>query len=292
MPSDDVLLVLNCQQDLSYANRHVLRALYGDRFPELAFAIAATCAPDIAFRNIATAWEPRLRENICCACYDLADGRHPAGIHVTQPRLVEVARAAAAEGFRYVVFADDDCILSPRLDPAEIRHRFAATGAEAIVPSLWFCDRDDDSWLWTRHPTGYPAFDAASARFDRHRLLRHWESFSGTKAPPVLYVPMFGGFVDWLAFRVDFLDRLVPDLLALADLWHETAIPTAILHQTDRISLADGAALWGADRHQPTDALFGLLADRDFVHPIKLRWIGADAALTAYRRLAGGRPGN
>lgn len=289
MPSDDVLLVLNCQQDLSYGNRHVLSALYGGRFPELAFAIGATCPPDVAFRNIATAWEPRLRENTC-ACCDLADGRHPAGIHVTQPRLVEVARAAEAEGFEYVVFAEDDCVLSPRLDPAEVRRRFAATGAEAIVPSLWFCDRDDDSWCWTRHPTGYPALDAVAERFDRRRLLRHWATFAGTPAPPVHYVPMFGGFVDWLAFRVDFLGRLVPDLHALADLWHETAIPTAILHQTDRISLADGVALWGADRHQPTGALFSMLADRDFVHPIKLRRIGADPALAAYRQVAGGRP--
>jgi hypothetical protein len=254
--------------------------MYGDRFPDIAFAVGETCERDDRCTNIVTRWRPRLVDHFCGAC-NPAYGPHPAGNLCFHPRLVEVA--AAADGYEFVVFTEDDCVLAPRIDPTQIRRRCA--DMDAIVPFLSFCDRDDTSWVWTQHPTGYPAFDRVSDHFDRGRLLRHWAAFGGIPAPPVLYVPMFSGFVDFLVFRVDFIRRLVADLRVLEDVWHETAIPTAILHNTTRIGLADGVALWGAGRERSLEDLMGMLAAHDFVHPIKLSWFSDSEILDAYRRL-------
>lgn len=279
----DVLLVINCQEDRSYGNRRVLRAIYGDRFPHVLFAVGGGCVIDTDCPTIATAWRPRLLDN-ACACCDPRTDPHPAGRHATHPRLVDVARFARVHGFEIVVFAEDDCLLAPAIGPASIRARL--DGLDALVPYVGFCDRDSTSWLWTRHATGYSAYDVVAPEFDRNRLLRHWSEFSGEPPPPVLYAPMFGGFVDVLAFRTDLLLRMVPDLLALQDVWHEAAIPTALMHRTPRIGGLEGAALWGEDRNRPRGELFAMLAGRDYVHPIKLSLCPGDEALAAYRRVA------
>jgi hypothetical protein len=223
--TSNVLLVVICRQAVAYRNRRVLRALYAERFDDLAFALGAESAPDPDYWNILSNWRPRLADNLC-ACCDPARGRHPAGVHCNQMLLV--AAANAAEGYEFILFTEDDCLLSPRLDAGWVRQRCARV--EALVPWIALRERDDASWVWTQHPTGYPAFDAVASRFDRERLLRHWEDYSRTPAPPLLYTPMISGYRDWLALRIDLLHRMVPDLEALADVWHEAAIPTALVH--------------------------------------------------------------
>lgn len=275
----DILLVINCQQDLSYGNRRVLRTMYGERFGEILFTVGSSCPVDPEFPTLATSWAPRLLDNVC-ACCDPNHDPHPSGRHATHPRLVQVAEYAHRRGFPIVVFAEDDCILSPTLDPRAIRDRLE--NHDALIPYVGFCDRDSTSWIWTRHATGYPAFDVASPHFDRIRLLRHWSEFSGTVAPPILYAPMFGSFVDLLIFRTDLLVRMVPDLLALQDVWHEAAIPTALMHQTSRVGRLDGVALWNDERAQPREALFTLLNGKDYVHPIKLSYYPPHEILRSY----------
>jgi hypothetical protein len=267
MPRNDVLLVVNCQRDASYGNRHVLTALYGDRFPEIAFTVGASCSIDNAFRTIVTDWEPSLVDNQCACCPASHPwGRHPAGLHHFHPRLARLA--SLLDDYNYLVFVEDDCILSPRVDPEWVRSR--CSGVDALVVHLVFCDRDGRSWLWGRHPTGYEAFDRVAQRFDRRRLLRHYAELTGLPAPPVAYVPMYSACSDGYIFRTDLLRRMAPDLEALAEVWVEAAVPTALLHHTARLGPLNGLALWGDDRNRPTADLFAALADHDFVHPIKL----------------------
>ena len=83
-------------------------------------------------------------------------------------------------------------------------------------------------------------------------------------------MPLFSGYSDALAFRAEFLRSLAPELELLADVWMELAIPTAILHNTTQIGCWDGLALWGAERERSLAERFALLAEHDFVHPIKL----------------------
>ena len=283
MPTDSVLLVVNCQPPASYRNRRLLASLYGDRFPHVLFSVGEDCPDEPGLACLATP-RPLLPIDNLCACCDPASDPHPSGRHATHPRVVNIASYAVSRGFSVVLFVEDDCLLSPRLDPSSLLSRLA--GLDALIPYLGFCDRESASWVWTRHPSGYPAYDASCRSLDRPRLLRNWSSYSGQVAPPIAYTPLFGGFVDVLAFRVDVLLRMVPDLLALLHVWHEAAIPSAMLHQTSRIGRFDGLALWGDDRLRPAEELFTSLSGRDYVHPIKLSAIDPGAAASAYRRSA------
>lgn len=274
-----VLLVLNCQADFSYGNRRTLARLYGDRFPDLLFTVGASCAIDPDFPTLATDWSPRLKHNLC-ACCDPSVDPHPSGRHATHPRLARVAEYAASRGFEAVVFAEDDCLLGPSVDRDSILARLERH--DALVPHLGLCDRDDRAWVWTRHPTGYPAFDAASSTLDRPRMLRHYAAFSGGFAPPILAMPMFGGFVDMLVFRTELLLRMAPDLIALQDVWHEAAIPSALMNRTARVGPLRGRALWGDDRDLPTESLFAMLHGDDYVHPIKLSRVAESDAVRLY----------
>jgi hypothetical protein len=280
MPSGDVLLVLNCQPPIAYRNRRLLLDLYADRFPHVLFTVGPDCPADPSISTLATAWSPRLVENQC-ACCDPSD-RHPSGRHATHPRLVNVAKYAFSRGFSLVVFAEDDCLLSPRITPASILDRMS--GLDALIPYLSLCDRDSEAWVWTRHATGYAALDAVSTGLDRARLLRHWSLFSGQPAPPIAYTPLFGSFADMLVFRVDLLLRMVPDLVLLQDVWHEAAIPTAMIHRTHRIGRLDGIALWGSDRDRPASDLIAMLDGKDYVHPVKLSALPGGEVLSVYRR--------
>lgn len=277
--TNDCLLVINCQENRSYNNRKVLLALYGDRFPNIVFTVGASCAIDPDVHTLACSWEYRLKDNVC-ACCDPNMDPHASGRHATHPRLVEVAKQARE--FETIVFIEDDCVLSPKIDPDAIRERLGSN--DALIPYVGFCDRDSTSWIWTRHATGYSAFDEAACKFDRARLLRHWSEHSGQIAPPVLYTPMFGGFVDILVLRVKTLLAMVPDLIALQDVWHEAAIPSALMHRTARIGTIQGHALWGADRDQPREALFEKLAQGDYVHPIKLSYYTEEQARACYAK--------
>lgn len=278
-----VLLVANCQLPQSGANRGLLRSLYGERFPNLAFCVGpeGDRAPD----TIVSPWRPtRLLHHQCGACPP-EYSRHPAGIHQLHPRLVAIAESPLIEGADWLLFVEDDCLLGPHVTPESLAA--GAGNAEVVLSEVWLCDRDDDSWLWPWHPTGYEAFNAPGVadRLDRERMLAHWGAHSGQPAPPVLYTPLFGAFVDWILIRPALLRRMAADLLAMAEVWHELAIPTAILHQTSRIGRSNGLALWGKDRHQPLETLLGLLPGRDFVHAIKPGLYPAEALIAGYRAL-------
>jgi hypothetical protein len=284
-PSEIVALVVNCQLPRSYDNRRLLGALYGGRFPRMAFGVGPDVEPDPRFPTIVSRWRPRRYLHHQCGACPPDYWRHPAGVHQLHPRLVAIAESDALDGADWLLFVEDDCLLGPHVTPAGLAAR--AGDAEVVIPPLWFCDRDDDSWLWPAHPTGYAAFDedGVADRLDRDRLMAHWEAYSGRPAPPVLYTPLFGGFVDWILIRPALLRRMVPDLIAMAEVWHELAVPTAVLHHTRRVAVADGLALWGRDRHQPLDRLLALLPGRDFVHAIKPGLHDPEALLAGYRAL-------
>lgn len=281
---DSIQLIVNCQLPRSRANRGLLRTLYGERFPNLAFCVGpeGDSEPD----TIVSPWRPtRYLHHQCGACPP-EYSRHPAGIHHLHARLVAIAESPFLARADWLLFVEDDCLIGPHVTPETLAEN--AGDAEVVLSPVWYCDRDDDSWLWPWHPTGYEAFNAPGVadRFDRQRLLDHWEASSGQPAPPILYTPLFGAFVDWILIRPALLRRMVPDLLAMAEVWHELAIPTAIMHHTARIGLSSGLSLWGKDRHQPLDALLGLLPGRDFVHAIKPSLYPPEALLAGYRALS------
>lgn len=245
---ETTLLAVNCQQDASYGNRRVLDRLYRGRFPHRLYAVGGTCAVDPDYPTVVTDWTPSLQA--ACAC--CMDQRHPAGRHNGHPRLAAVARHAEAAGHAFVAWAEDDCLLGPGLSAATIPGRMA--GLDALTMGApWPVPRDDRSWVWTRHPAGYPALDASG--------------FGGG---------MVATLMDCAVFRVAALARMAPDLLRLAEVWHEAAVATALARHSPpgQVGTLDGVALWGTDRGRPLAELAALLAERDFVHPIKLRGLG------------------
>jgi hypothetical protein len=116
-------------------------------------------------------------------------------------------------------------------------------------------------------------------------MIKHWLEFRHEDLTDSSSVPLFGGFVDCVALRGSFLERLIGDLTLLQDVWHELAIPTAVVHNTAKIGLLHGTALWGTDRHQSLQELLSYLQRGDFVHPVKLsRYLTAEVC-EVYQRL-------
>lgn len=264
-----VLLAINCQEDKLYEHRHLIFAMYSDRFDRIAFLVNDTCELDPSFTNIVTPWKPPpYSPGRACPCGDAHYGAHAVDVHQKHPRLADLAHAA--EGYEAVIFADTDCILSPALTAEAIRRR--CTEFDAIVPPIQHWPRGDGSWYWSVHEAGYSSLDRMIHYLDRDRLLRHWRQFRGLPlipepSPPLL--PMFCGFSDWLAFDAMFLRRIARDFVAMQQVWHEAAIPTAILHGTSRIQVARCQVLWGPDRELPLAELMARARHHDFVHPIK-----------------------
>jgi hypothetical protein len=276
-----VLLVLNCAADASYGNRELLATLYRDRFDGLAFAVNETCARDPAYGNIVGSWSPPA-DSPECICGTVALGRHLALQHVLHPRLIDIAQHA--EGFEFVVFTDDDCYLSPTLDAVAVRQRCA--DVDALTPPIFYCAPDAQDWVWTQHATGYPAYRTATRDWSREQLVQHWLAYGGQPVPESVSQPMFFGFSDCAVFRSSFLRRLVEDLPRLFPVWHEAAIPSAVMYHASRLGKLDGSALWGAQRAQPLADLLALLPNCDFVHPIKTARYAPDELLAGYRELA------
>ena len=274
--SDAVLLVVNCALDSSYENRHVLHPMYRDRFDRVLFTVSPTRRPDDGFDTVVQSWEPP--GTPACVCYNAELGPHGALRHSFHPRLVELAEIAAE--FDFIVFTEDDCVISPSIDADSVRRRCGQW--DCIVPPIWHCDRSHTDWVWTQHETGYPAFDAAGRHFDRGRMIANWTDYGGGPLPEEEGPPMFYGFTDWLVFRGEFFGRLMGDLRTLRDVWHEIAIPTAIVHSTSRIGVSNGLVLWGTARDRSLEELSAILRDHDFVHPIKLRSYSPGAVLEAY----------
>ena len=274
--SAGVLLLVNCALDSSYQNRRVLSEMYEGRFDRIVFTVSSTCEADEDFPTVTQSWEPP--GTPACVCGHADFGSHGAIRHSFHPRLVEVAGVAA--DFDFVLFTEDDCVLSPSVDADWVRQKCGSL--DGIAPPIWHCDRGNTDWVWTQHGAGYPAFDAVGDRFDRQRMVRNWTAYGGGPLPEEDGPPMFFGFSDWLVFKSKFLSRLVGDLRILREVWHEAAIPTAIVHNTSRIGVSNGLALWGTARRRPLGELTGLLRHHDFVHPLKLRGLSRGAVLDAY----------
>lgn len=269
-----VLLAINCQEDKLYEHRHLLSAMYSDRFDRIAFLVNETCEADPSFTNIVTLWKPPpYCPGRACPCGDAYYGTHAVDMHQKHPRLA--ALADAAEGYEVAIFADTDCILSPALTAESIRRRCAEF--DVVMPPIQHWPRGNGSWSWSVHEAGYPSLDRMMHYLDRDRLLRHWRQFRGQciipESPPPL-LPMFCGFSDWLAFDASFLRRIARDFVALQHVWHEAAIPTAILHGTSRIQIARCQVLWGADRELSLPELMRRVRHHDYVHPIKFGQYG------------------
>jgi hypothetical protein len=273
-----VLLVVNFTLDATFANRHVLAEMYGGRFDGLLFSISSTCVPDPAYANFVSRWVPPYGHP--CSCGNPALGRHAAALHASHPRLAELAWLA--NEYEFLVMTEDDCILAPWLDAAAVRQRCAEV--QAALPAIYHCPREHPAWSWAGHPAGCAAVDAVADMLDFARLQAHWRSYSGRESPAEESRPVFSAFVDFLVFRTAFLRQVAGDFMQLAEVWHEIAIPTAILHQTSRIGKTDGLALWGEDRNRPLAALMATLGEHEFVHPIKLSRYDPREILNAYRR--------
>jgi hypothetical protein len=268
--SDNVLLVINCQEDTLYSHRHLIRNLYQSRFPRISFLVNPTCPLDHEYSNIVVRWTPPpfspARE---CSCRHRCPEPHTQDLHVRHPRLIDVADAATEAGVEAVLYSDTDCVFSPTLDATAIARR--CRRFDAITPPIAHHPRGDRSWIWAHNDVGFPALDRMSRALDRQRLLDHWKALGGRLAgdDPDPLVPMFMGFADWLAFPTEVLQRVARDCLVLQQVWHEAAIPTAIVHNTSRIQFARCRVLWGEDRNRPLAELMAMLPDNDFVHPIK-----------------------
>jgi len=275
------LLVVNCALDASYENRALLAELYGRNFTDIAFAISPTCRPDPAFRNIPQSWIPPV-DDAACLCGNPALGRHPAVRHSFHPRLIDVA--AIAGEFACVLFTEDDCLVSPRLTADRLGNW--CEQFDCVAPPISYCPRHDPAWMWTDHDSVFPRFAEVAGHFSGPRLATNWIRYHGAMPAERPDLPLFRGFVDWLVLRADFLRELAEDLIHLRHVWHEVAIPTAILHRTSRVGVSNGLALWGGQRQQSLDALTGLLANHDFVHPVKLLGRAPEDVTRAYRRAA------
>jgi hypothetical protein len=275
-----VLLVVNFTLDATYRNRHLLATLYAGRFDGLLFSVSSTCVPDPAFVNCVQRWVPPFRHP--CLCGNPALGQHPSALHVSHPRLAEIVWLARE--YEFLVITEDDCLLAPWLDAAAVRQRCAEV--QAAMPEIYYCPRDHATWSWAQHPAGCAAVDAVADTLDFTRLRTHWLAYSDNALPPEEPRPVFSAFVDFLVFRTEFLRQIAGDLVRLREVWHEIAIPTAVLHNTYRIRRTDGIALWGDERNRPLEQLLGELQEHEFLHPIKLSRYDPRDLLDAYRRLA------
>ena len=270
-----VLLVINCQADASYQNREVLHSLYSDRFDGLAFAVNHSCPTDENYTNIVSHWQPApLGPHNKCCC-----GDHAIGVHTFHPRLQAVAERADA--YEFIVFAEDDCLLSPRLNSLRIQQLCA--NYDAVLPEIWLCDYADASWTWNPYAAYYSELEEVKRYFDVSRLGRHWANYSGKTFPPRSGVPMFAGFADFFILRTSLLREVVADWLVLEHMWHEIAIPTAILHHTDRIGPTKWLALWGDDRNRSLEDLMAMLHTVDWLHPVKASRYPSSRIRDAYR---------
>jgi hypothetical protein len=276
-----VLLVVNFTLDATYRNRHLLAELYAGRFDGMLFSVSSTCVPDPAYLNCAQRWIPPFRYP--CTCGNPALGQHASALHVSHPRLAELAWQA--RGYEFLVMTEDDCILAPWLDAAAVRQRCAEM--DAAMPEVYYCPRDHATWSWAQHPAGCAAVDADADGLDFTRLRTNWLAYSGRELPAEEPRPAFSAFVDFLVFRTDFLRRVAGDFVRLREVWHEIAIPTAVLHHTSRIRKADGIALWGQDRDRSLARLMEELREHEFIHPVKLSRYEPREVLAAYRTLAG-----
>jgi|SRR5665213_1797238 len=278
-----VLLAVNCQLDSSYQNREVLQSLYGDRFDAIAFVVNHSCATDKHYTNIISYWEPApLGADNRCLCGNPFYGDHSIGVHTFHPRLQYVADNA--EDYEFVLFVEDDCVLSPRVTANRVQELCA--NYDAVLPGIWLCNPTDSSWVWNRRVERYSNREGVKKYFDAARLREHWRNFSGAPFPPQPGVPMFAGFADFFILRVSLLRQIIADLQALEQVWHEIAIPTAILHHTSRIGLAEGIALWGDDRNRPLNELIAMLRSVDWLHPVKLSMYPSSRIRDAYRAIA------
>lgn len=276
--SAKVLLVVNCALDYSYANRHVLFELYRDRFDELVFAVSPSCDLDSRYRHVVQSWVPPPLEGLCW-CADAPKFTHPALLHSFHPRLVDVAWMS--HDFDYVLFTEDDCLLPPHSNSRSVHD--ACSGFDAVAPPIYYCPPDNEHWVWTPHPSVYPAFRRHQPVLNGERLRSNARIYGLDAIPPGDHCPMFNSFCDWLVFRRDFLQTLAGDLMLLRDVWHEAAIPTALLHRTAKIRVSNGWALWGEDRRQSLESLMKLLPGHDFVHPVKLLRYDPREIIDAYQ---------
>jgi hypothetical protein len=264
--SDDVLLVINCQEDTLYEHRHLIRGLYQSRFPRISFLVNPTCPLDLGYSNIVVRWTlPPFSSARECTCRHRGNDRHTYDKHIRHPRLIDVADAAVEA----VLYCDTDCILSPQLDARAIARR--CREFDAITPPITHHRRGDRSWIWAHRDAGFPALDRAGRALNRQCLFDHWKTVGGrlNGDDPAPLLPMFMGFADWLACPTEVFRRVARDCLVLQQAYHEVAIPTSVVHNTARIQFAHCRVLWGEDRNLPLDELLAMLRDTDFVHPIK-----------------------
>jgi hypothetical protein len=275
-----VLLVVNCALDRSYENRHVLRALYDEQFDAFNLAVSQTCAIDPAYATIVQSWDIN-ESQIPCPCGTEALGEHTTSIHSLHPRLIDIARHS--EDFDYVVFAEDDCLIAPTIRSDWVVQQMAER--DVYLPPIEFCPREHTTWVWTQHETGYPAYDRIAHRLTQKQLRDHWSQYSHEGLSHDERTPLFFGFVDFVIFRSEFLRDIASDLATLINVWHEVAIPTAVMSRTSRIGRSNGVALWGEDRQRTLDDLTSLLRQHDFVHPVKLSQYSHQSLCSVYSRI-------
>ena len=81
--------------------------------------------------------------------------------------------------------------------------------------------------------------------------------------------------------------RAAADFERLFGVWHEAAIPSALVRRSTRLGKLNGLALWGGGRERPLAELMEMLIRHDFVHPIKLSRYAPAAVRGAYLAVAG-----
>ena len=278
-----VLVAINCQSDFSYQNRELLQSLYGDRFDDLAFVVNDSCLTDKNVTNIVSHWRPApLGPDNRCLCCPASVGDHTIGIHTFHPRLQYVAERA--NDYEFVLFVEDDCVLSPRLNAKRVQELCALTTPSCPAYGLAIRPMRPGFGIVTSKPipkweksriisTGLACGNIGRA-FPARRFLFN----PMCQCSPVIPISSF--------YALSLLREIIADFQALEQVWFEIAVPTAILHYTSRIGLTEGIALWGADRNRPLEELIAMLRPVDWLHPIKLLMYPSTRIRDVYRAIS------
>jgi hypothetical protein len=276
-----VMLLLDCRDAGAYGLRRELASLYAGRFDETWFLVGPGVEADPAFDTLVSTWEPPPVE--ACGCG--RGGPHPTSAHHVHVRLAGAAESVMRRS-DYVAVVDAAALLPGKKVSREgVLATLVPRNLDAATGRIYLAPRDQEGYDWPRRPSGYPAFEASGVDFGTALIYDHFSAATGGPPVPLGYPPLFSCCLGCFYLKSTFLGVLAGDLEAMAGVWSELAVPTAILGHTARVAWLKFAPLWGDDQLSTGKAL-GLLKSHDWAYPFELEGKVDDDFLAAYRHLA------